>query len=131
MKESPKLALFLFTVFSLAFLPPAVEAKKEDAPGIQKKIPLTMSAPALDVSTQSVTIFWSTNKPSNSSISVTQVPLPFGGDPILMFDSSLITEHEMTVPYLTAGATHEYEVISSDPYGYTVRSRGTFTTPAL
>jgi hypothetical protein len=129
MKATRKFPSFVFALLCLALLPRAAEAGKDDSHPVGEKVPLNMSHPSLAVTPNSVTISWSTNKESNSSLAVTEMPLPFGGDPLLILDFTLTTKHEMTMPFLIPGQTYEYEVVSSDSYGYTVRSRGVFTTP--
>jgi hypothetical protein len=129
MNTTRRYRLFALTLLSLAFLAPA-EAKKANAPGIQKKIPLTISAAPLVVALpNSVTVSWLTNKESNSSISVTQIPILDGGDGILIFDPTLATEHQVSVDFLVPGANYEYIVVSTDDYGYTVKCTGRFMTP--
>ena len=128
MKDTRSFA-FAFAIAFLSLLPRAAEAGKDTHP-VGEKVPLNLSHPSVNVTPNAVTISWSTNKESDSSLAVAELPLPFGGDVVIVLDSTPTTKHEMTMPYLIPGRTYEYEVISSDPYGYTVRTRGVFTTPA-
>lgn len=128
--KATRTSLFIaFAILSLAFFAPAAEAKKENAPGIQKKIPLTISGLTIDLQPNSVTILWSTNKQSDSSLSLRAVPTPIGGDAILLYNPSKTTEHRISVESLVSGQDYEYIVISNDDFGNIAQTTGSFTTP--
>ena len=125
--------LIAFALLSLAIVSPPVEAKRENAPGILKKVPLTLSNLVVNAFPDSVTITWTTNKPSDSSLAVAMTPMPpppVGGFDGILYEPTLTTEHRMTWLSLSPDAPYAYEVISSDDYGYTVRDGGTFRTPS-
>jgi hypothetical protein len=111
------------SILSLVFFALTAHAKNEDAPG-QQKIPLRMSVPVVERSISSVTIFWTTNKLANGSISLGSIGS--GGSPILILDQVPTRHHRLTAEFLVAGLTYEYEVISTDENGETVRYSGSF-----
>jgi hypothetical protein len=121
--------LIAFALLSLVFLSPAAVAKKENAPGLQKKI-LTISALVVDVSPYSVALSWSTNLRADTAISVTEITTQFPNDGVIHYDPTLTKEHQMLVSPLIPGRNYEYEVISTDLSGQTVRSKGNFSTPS-
>lgn len=113
------------TILALAFLAPGVSAKRENPPG--DKAPLNLAGPFLEVTSNSVTITWNTNKEANSAISVTEIPIIF--DVVIELDPTLTTKHRMTVRGLISGREYEYEIISIDALGRAVRATGRFFTP--
>jgi hypothetical protein len=112
------------SILSLVCLALTAHAKNEDAPGLQRDIPLRMSVPVVERSTSRATISWTTNKLANGSISIGSIGS--GGSPTLILDQVPTRHHRLTAEFLVAGLTYEYEVISTDEDGETVRYSGSF-----
>jgi hypothetical protein len=117
---------FLFLAFVLVSLVGFVaQAKVETAPGIQKKIPLEILDVNIHQAANVATISWSTNKPSNGSVLIAEIPVGF--DAVGYVDPKFGTLHDVTISGLISGKSYAFQIESRDPYGYSDTSGGTFT----
>jgi hypothetical protein len=124
-----RISLFVSLAMLSLFFAPTAGAKKDDAPGILKKVPLTMTTPVVVVSSNSVVVSWLTNKEAAITIAIGPDPVPFGGDPIAIYDAVHATEHQVVVGPLGGNTNYKYNIMCFDEYGYTVLASGNFYVP--
>jgi hypothetical protein len=119
-----KTCLFLafIALSSPAFI---AQGKVENAPGIQKRIPLEIFDVRVQLSSQAAIISWSTNKPSRSSVLIAEIPIAI--DVVGYVDEKVGTSHDVTLGGLNAGQGYEYRIEARDDYGYSATATGTFT----
>jgi hypothetical protein len=117
----------VLSLFATAlFLPTFTAGKVQDAPGVQKKVPLEITSVVVSTTPTSVTVSWTSSQPSNGSIVI-----DYGFDGVGYLDPKFGVHHEVTVTGLSPGGSYGLLVEShSDKYGGDGWS-GFFVTPVL
>jgi hypothetical protein len=90
--------------------------------------PVLSAITATNITSTAVTITWTTDQPSNSEVSY-GLTAAYGS--VAGPDASLVTSHSITLTGLTAGATYNFDVVSSNAAGLSSTSaNSSFSTAA-